>query len=282
MDEIFERSLETGNRKLSFEQFEKASIMIACLCFPGLHGAEAYVKWADEVLRKLQSIKAPHFVDASVDRAAAIAEALLEKKKACVFYPLMEKVSEAPAKSEENTRRPLSGSIDAGTFDKLVQEVSKDLKMKLRSEAAQMESSPAALSLETLSDAGSELRPKRLARRPVSATAQKRTTDDVIKGPFPLDDTHERALKFQEILIEEFRDLDYAFEYLDSVNGARTKQISATKFRSGWKALGMTGDVKSVFSHIDYNGDGVITLDELKGWKVLRQRQLLKGRNSLN
>jgi len=300
VDEIFERSLESGNRKLNFEQFEKAAIMMACLSFPGVHGAEAYVKWIDEVLRQVVSIKSPHFMDTSVERAALIADAILEKKNACTFHPLMEKVSEPPismrrSKSEErvgpiSTER-MSGSLDSATFNKLVKEVTKGMQSKLRKEAARLDDSPvrqvsetskgpkeSPISLESFSEAKSQVFPKRLPIRPCSAAAKSvvKSSNSNEIGPIPHDDAHERSLKFQEVLLHEFGDLDFAFEYLDSVTGARTKQISSTKFRYGWKALGMTGDVKQVFGHIDLKGDGVITLDELKGWKEFREKLLRK------
>ena len=303
MDEIFERSLESGYRRLNFEQFEKACIMVSCLFFPGIHGAEAYVKWIDEVLRRVASIKSPHFMDASVERAALIAEALLEKKYSCAFHPLMERVGDAEkppvlqrSKSEERFGREspvetrTGASMDRATFDKLVKDVAKGMRTRLRSETVRLATSPAKpsesvlpdnIDLESLSDAGSTLLPKRLSRIPRSAKLVRKRASEPL-GPVPHDETHEHTLKFQEILIHEFGDLDFAFEYLDSVTGARTKQISSTKFRFGWKALSMTrGDMKQVFSHIDFKGDGVITIDELKGWREFRERQLLRAGGKL-
>jgi hypothetical protein len=247
--------------------------MASMLFFPGMHAACAYTSLVDKAIIYLPSLRLSHFPDANLERIASIADAVLEKSSACnlrppsVFcaactWPQQRSPSRSPTRRRQSPKRP----------EEAISLKSVPLKSSEVSISGPSESTSPQISEAAVKDPGEiTFRPRRPKLPPV------RIQDDIEASvPSPAarrPDTHQIACEFEDALLRQFGSLPVAFQFLDSATGTSTGQISATKFRYCWKALGMEGDMRSVFPYMDINGDGVIDEEEFKSWRALRQKQ---------
>ena len=85
------------------------------------------------------------------------------------------------------------------------------------------------------------------------------------------------AESFEELLITNFACLEYAFDYMDSATGPRRGRVSMTKFIycCDMFKFGFT-EPRALFSFLDTKADGVLDLEELKGWRSVRTLTIQK------
>jgi hypothetical protein len=263
VEEIFDRCLLDGSRRLYFQEFEKAMLMLAMLFFPGAHAACAYVSLVDRALIFLPSLRQGHVPDSNLDRLAEVADAVLEKSAACTFRPPSLYCSECTwpsSPSPSHRRKPqmrAESAIALATSPVLSTEVSK----------SQPTDRQPATAPSVAADKGS------VTRRRMRPPRRSVPEEDEIPVPTKRN-VHETACDFEDILVRHFGSPEIAFQFLDSSTGNPSGLISTTKFRYCCKALQLDdAEMRPVFAYIDFNGDGVIDESEFRSWRSVREKQ---------
>lgn len=275
VEEIFERCLLDGSRRLYFEEFEKAVIMASMLLFPGSHAACAYTSMVDKAIIYLPSLRSSHFPDSNLDRLAGIADAVLEKSSSCNFRPPSMYCSVCTWPETLNTRSPPArpkGSVRRHTPPPAL--ASSPLRTSEVSIKAQADNQLTRIEDSIAAEHGSLARksPKRRSR-PTKAPENVADEIDLTPAVPRTKDVHEIACKFDDTLVGHFGSRHIAFQFLDAATGNETGQVSATKFRYCFRALGLDGDMRGVFAYFDVDADGAISEQDFNSWKEVREKQ---------
>lgn len=301
-----------GTRRLEFQPYEKAIIMLSMIYFPNLNAADSYMSFSVRVLSRLPFMTSLGYPSTNMDGLSTMADIFLQEKvNACTFHTVF--VSELG-------KSPLC--------DACVGNVLVDSRL-YRRKKVDVASSPVPVSavlavpplplIEPIPQLSPVCHPEDVfvhgqSRSVFSAMpplpfkgkssyigfpprtphrAIKTTTED----PPPKEEApeslagSERSVKssqlqgaqdmyvlandFEAFLISNFGCIEYAFDYMDSSRGARRGKLSKTTFIYACDSLKfVAGDVSTLFSFLDIKSDGVLDLEELMQWRAFRTQYI--------